>query len=139
TFFMENFLSPWFKPGIDAGKLNMAIKAETKLQMIAVGDIGKYGRLAFERHKEWNGRAPDIAGDSKTMPETAAIISQAAGRKVEFVPVLIEEVRKGSADYAMMLEWFDRAGFDVDIPAMAKESGIKPTTLTEWAGEADWK
>jgi uncharacterized protein YbjT (DUF2867 family) len=34
AFFMENFASPWFKPGIDAGKLMVGLKPETVLQMI---------------------------------------------------------------------------------------------------------
>lgn len=138
VYFMENWLSPWFKPGIDHGKLYMAVKPETKLQMIAVEDIGKYGLWAFKEPQKLNGRGIDIAGDSKTMPETADIIGKAAGRKIEFVPPPIEEVRKGSADFAAMLEWFDRVGYDADIPARAKESGIQPTTLAEWAGKANW-
>jgi uncharacterized protein YbjT (DUF2867 family) len=138
VFFMENFLSPWFKPSIDAGKLAMAVKPETSLQMIAVADIGKYGLWAFENPEKLNGRAIDIAGDAHTMPETARLISQAAGRKVEFLRVPIEEVRKGSADYALMLEWFDRVGYDVDIPATSRESGIRPTTFPEWAARAAW-
>src|SRR5437867_4816312 len=36
VFFMENLLSPWFKPAIDQGQLAMAVKPETRLQMIAV-------------------------------------------------------------------------------------------------------
>ena len=51
----------------------------------------------------------------------------------------IEEVRKASADYAAMLEWFDRVGFDVDIAKLSRESGIRPTTLTEWAATVDWQ
>ncbi len=133
VFFMENFLSPWFKPGLDGGKLMVGIKPQTPLQMIAVADIGKYGRWAFDNHQKLNGRAIDIAGDARTMPDTARIISQAAGKPVEFVQVPIEEVRKFSEDYALMLEWFDRVGYDVDIPAVSKESGIAPTTLPQWA------
>ncbi len=138
VFFMENFQSPWFKPGIDAGKLTMAIKSETPLQMIAVADIGKYGAWAFENPQKLNGRGIDIAGDALTMPQTAAIISKVAGRKVEFERVPIEEVRKWSADYALMLEWFDRVGYDADIPAISRESGIRPTTFPEWAARAKW-
>lgn len=78
---MENFLSPWFKPGIDAGKLMMGIKPQTVLQMIAVEDIGKYGRWTFDNHQKLNGRAIDIAGDARTMPETARIIGEASGRR----------------------------------------------------------
>jgi uncharacterized protein YbjT (DUF2867 family) len=138
AFFMDNFLSPWFKPGIDQGKLFVALKPQTALQMISVDDIGKYGCWAFENHHALNGRALDIAGDAKTMPEAAEIIGRAAGRPVEFVPVPIEEVRKGSMDFAIMLEWFDRVGYNADIGARAREAGIKPATLAEWAAKTKW-
>jgi uncharacterized protein YbjT (DUF2867 family) len=138
AFFMENLLSPWFKPGIDGGKLMIGIKPQTVLQMIAVEDIGKYGRWAFDNHQKLNGRAIDIAGDARTMPDTARIIGEAAGKTVEFVQVPIEEVRKFSMDFAIMLEWLDRVGYNADIPGTSKESGIRPTSLPEWAGRAAW-
>jgi len=138
AFFMENFLSPWFKPGIDQGKLMIGLKPTTSLQMIAVQDIGKYGLMAFEQHADLNRREIDIAGDAHTMPETAAIIGKAAGRPIRFEPVPIAEVRKASEDYALMLEWFDRVGYDVDIPGNARRYGIRPTTLTEWANRVRW-
>ena len=138
VFFMENFLSPWFKPGIDQGKLMIGVKPTTVLQMIAVGDIGTYGRLAFERHTELNGRAFEIAGAAHTMPDTARILSTAAGRAITFSQVPIEEVRKFSEDFAVMLEWFDRVGYSADIPANAKAFGIRPTTLEEWAKRQNW-
>jgi uncharacterized protein YbjT (DUF2867 family) len=138
VFFMENLLSPWFKPAIDQGKLMMAIKPGTRLQMIAVEDIGKYGRWAFDGHERLNRREIDIAGDERTMPEAARIIGQAAGHPVEFAPPPIEEVRKSSDDFATMLEWFDRVGYDVDIAANARESGIRPTTFAEWAPRQNW-
>lgn len=138
VFFMENWLSPWFKPAIDQGKLMVGMAPATVLQMIAVEDIGKYGLLAFKKHAELNGRALDIAGDEKSMPETAQILSKAAGKKIVFEAVPIEEVRKASEDYALMLEWFDRTGYNVDIQANAKEFGIRPTKLEEWASRQNW-
>ena len=138
VFFMENWLSPWFKPGIAQGKLMIGLAPATVLQMIAVEDIGKYGLLAFKKHAELNGRALDIAGDEKNMPETAQILSKAAGKKIVFEAVPIEEVRKASEDYALMLEWFDRTGYNVDIQTNAKEFGIRPTKLEEWASRQNW-
>ena len=138
VFFMENWLSPWFKPGIAQGKLMIGMAPATVLQMIAVEDIGKYGLLAFKKHAELNGRALDIAGDEKNMPETAQILSKAAGKKIVFEAVPIAEVRKASEDYALMLEWFDRTGYNVDIQANAKEFGIRPTKLEEWASRQNW-
>jgi uncharacterized protein YbjT (DUF2867 family) len=138
VFFMENWLQPWFKPSIAAGKLAIGIQPDTVLQQIAVADIGKYGLWAFENPEKLSRREIDIAGDALTMPQTAKIISEAAGRPVEFLRVPIEDVRKGSADFAAMLEWFDRAGYDADIPATSRESGIRPTTFKEWASKANW-
>ncbi len=138
VFFMDNFLSPWFKPGIDQGKLMMALKPETVLQMIAVEDIGQFGLRAFEKDQEMNGLELDIAGDQHTMPDVAAIISKAVGKPVEFVPVPIEEVRKMSGDYAAMLEWFDRVGYNADIPGLQQQYGLKLSKLAEWAARAKW-
>lgn len=138
VFFMENFLSPWFKPGLDQGKILMGIQPSTVLQMVAVADIGKYGLLAFEKPHELSRREIDIAGDAQTIPATAQILSRAAGRTISFAQVPIEEVRKSSGDYAAMLEWFDRTGYDVNIPKVSKEYGIKPTSLVEWAAKVKW-
>ena len=138
VFFMENFLSPWFKPGLDEGKLTVGLQPTTVLQMIAVRDIGKYGAWAFENYETLNGRALDIAGDARTMPDTARIIGEAADKKIEFAPTPIEEVRKFSEDFALMLEWFDGVGYEAEIKKLSLESAIRPTTLDEWAAMVDW-
>ena len=138
VFFMENWTSPWFKPGLDEGKLMIGLKPETVLQMISVEDIGKYGLIAFEQHDKLDGEAIDIAGDAKTMPETAGILGKAMGKSVTFVQVPIEEVRKSSEDLAIMLEWFDRVGYDVGIASLEKRFGIRPTSLAEWAATVSW-
>jgi len=138
VFFMDNFLSPWFKPGIDQGKLMIALQPTTVLQMIAVEDIGKFALAAFERHQEMNGVELDLAGDQHTMPQTAEILGKTLGKKIEFVPLPIAEVRKFSEDYALMLEWFDRVGYNADIPGLTKKYGIRMTTFAEWARRANW-
>ena len=138
VFFMENLISPWFKPGIDEGKLAVALAPDTEVQMIAVADIGKYGARAFQQHEELNGRAIDIAGDAVTMPAAARILSDATGHRVEFLQAPTEEVRKFSEDYALMLEWFDAVGYDVDMPATAVSHGIQATSLADWAARVEW-
>jgi uncharacterized protein YbjT (DUF2867 family) len=138
VFFMENLLSPWFKPYIDQGTLAFGMKPDTKLQIIAVKDIGRYGLLAFERAAELNGREIDIAGDELTAPEMAAVLNETTGRAIEYYQVPIEDVRKGSEEYAIMLEWFDDVGYDADIDRNAREFGIRPTRFREWAAAQDW-
>jgi uncharacterized protein YbjT (DUF2867 family) len=138
VFFMENWLSPWFKPYIDEGNLAIGIAPETRLQMIAVADIGKYALQAFEKHEALNGSAIDIAGDELTMPEVAQIVSD-AGKPVNFYQVPIDQVREASEDFALMLEWFDRTGYNADIEGNAKKFGISPTPFKAWAAAADWR
>ncbi len=138
VFFMENLISPWFKPGLDEGKLMIGVKPKTALQMIAVEDIGRWGCFAFERHAQVNGQAIAIAGDQLTMPAAADILSDVAGRRITFVQVPLAEVRKFSDDFATMLDWFDRVGYDVDIPAVAAKSGIQPLRFREWAARQSW-
>jgi len=135
VFFMENLSGPWFLPGIQEGKLAIGMEPDTELQMIAVKDIGKYGAWAFENHEKLNGREIDIAGDQLTGPQAAEVLARATKHPVEFVQVPIEQVRSASDDFATMLEWFDSVGYDVDIPAISRESGIRPTTFAEWAAD----
>ena len=138
VFFMDNLVTPWFKPAIDEGTLAVGISPDTPLQMVAVPDIGKYGKLAFEQHAELNGRRIGIAGDELTMPATAEIIGKYAGRTVTHFQVPIEELRKFSEDFAIMTEWFEHTGYDVDIAGTAKEFGIAPTSFADWAAAAAW-
>lgn len=138
VFFMENLASPWFKPGIDDGVLALGMDGGTKLQMIAVADIGRYGLAAFERYGELNGQALDIAGDALTPVEAAAVLSEETGREIKHFQVPIEEVRKFSGDFAAMLEWFDAVGYSADIEGNARRFGIEPTRFEAWARTVDW-
>jgi uncharacterized protein YbjT (DUF2867 family) len=131
VFFMSNLVSPWF---LNGDKLVSALQPDTVLQMIDVADIGQYTALAFTDPRFKNLEL-DIAGDAQTMPQTAATLSKAFGRTIEYLQIPIAEVRKNSDDFALMLEWFERVGYDADIAANAKEYGVKPTTLSEWASK----
>lgn len=132
VYFMENLLAPHTLQG---DKLAVALDPKTKLQMIAVDDIGKFGALAFEKASELDKQEIDLAGDAVTIPEAAAILSQSMGKKIEHQRVPIEAVRGFSEDMAIMLEWFDRVGYDADIAGLPKKYGIKPRTLQQWSSE----
>jgi uncharacterized protein YbjT (DUF2867 family) len=132
VFFMENMISPWF---LNGDKIYSAMKPDTKLQMIAVADIGKYAARAFTDAAKLNRREIDLAGDELSMTEAARAFSDAMDKTIEFVPIPISEVRKNSDDFATMLEWFERVGYDVDIAGLEREFGIHPTKFAAWARE----
>ncbi len=130
VFFMENLLSPWF---LNGDTLVSALAPETQLQMIAVENIGTFGAMAFTRAAELNGREIDLAGDAVTMPQAAATLARELGRPLAYLQIPMSDVRKNSEDFALMLEWFDRTGYDVDIAGLEREFGLKMLTLEGWA------
>ena len=130
VFFMENLTSPWF---LNGDTIHAAMRPDLKLQMISVGDIGKYVARGFTSADTLNRREIDLAADEATMPDVAMALSRGLGRNISFVQIPISEVRKNSEDFATMLEWFDRVGYDVDVPSLEREFGIKGTKLTDWA------
>jgi uncharacterized protein YbjT (DUF2867 family) len=130
VFFMENLLSPWF---LNGDKLYAALAPATRLQMIAVEDIGRFGARAFTDAARLNRREIDIAGDAVTLPQAAATLSRALGKTIEFVRIPIDDVRKNSEDFATMLEWFERVGYDANVAGLEREFGFRPLTLEAWA------
>jgi uncharacterized protein YbjT (DUF2867 family) len=130
VFFMENLL-----PGgmmLQGDKLMTAMKPDTKLQMIAADDIGKFGAQAFVQAEKMKGAEIDIAGDAVTMTEVAAGLSKLTGSTVTFQPLPIEAVRQQSEDFALMLEWFESKGYSCDIKSLEGKWGVRPITFNEW-------
>jgi len=130
VYFMENLLAPF---SLQGDTLAAALRPDTKLQMIAVDDIGWFGARAFTDSTVLNGREIDIAGDVRTMTEAAAILAKALHRPITFAQTPIEQVRQFSEDTAVMLEWFDRVGYSADIAGLEREFRRTLTKLPEWA------
>jgi uncharacterized protein YbjT (DUF2867 family) len=130
VFFMENLLAPY---SLQGDTLTWALDPGTRLQMIAVEDIGFFGARAFTDAAGLNRREIDLAGDVRTMPEVARILTEALGRPIAFTRTPIESVRQYSEDTALMLEWFERVGYSADIASLEREFGRALTKLPDWA------
>ena len=129
VFFMENLPSGWF---LNGDKLTTTLKPATKLQMVAVDDVGKFSAKAFAEADKFKGAEIEYAGDAATMAEAAAALSDLAGKTVSYQPIPIDAVRANSVDFALMLEWFDAVGYSADIPSLESRWGIRPLTLKQW-------
>jgi len=129
VFFMENLPSPWF---LNGDKLTTALKPETKLQMVAADDIGKFSAAAFVEADKFKGAEIEYAGDAVTMAEAAEAMSELTGKTITYQPIPIAAVRANSEDFALMLEWFDAVGYAADIPSLESRWGIRPLTLKQW-------
>src|SRR5579864_9185632 len=133
VFFMENLVAPF---SLQGSTLAWALGPDTKLQMIAVDDIGWFGARAFTHATALNCREIDLAGDTRTMPEAAEILTKALGRPIAFAQTPIEPVRQYSKEMALMLEWFERVGYAADIAGLEREFGHALTKLPDWARRA---
>lgn len=139
VFFMDNLLSPWMAAGIAKGSIAMALPATRRLQQIAVADIAKFTALVIERRGEFLGKRIDIASDELTGTTAAAVLSEVAGRKIEYAALPIVAARKQSEDVAKMFEWFDRVGYDADVVGLrVLYPEVKWQRFSEWAQKENW-
>jgi uncharacterized protein YbjT (DUF2867 family) len=139
VFFMENFASPWFAPMIKNGKLVLPLRSDRRLQMIALDNIGDFGAGAFLRPKDFIGQEIELAGDELTLPEAMKIISQATGKTVVYEQLPDEQSEKTwGHDFAVMFRWFNKVGYNVDIPGLQKRWGIPLTRFKNLVAQAAW-
>lgn len=132
VFFMENFNS-WFKPIEADGKLTLtiAMKADTKLQMIAVEDIGAISAKIFNDPEKFIGKEIEIAGDELTMPQVADLYASKTGKKTAFAELPVEAVRANSSEMADMFQWFIDKGYEADLKKQ-KELFGETISFKEW-------
>ena len=64
------------------------------------------------------GKRFDFAGDELTGDECAAILTRITEHQVVYEALPLSIVKQQSDDMAAMFEWFDRVGYNVDIPAL---------------------
>jgi uncharacterized protein YbjT (DUF2867 family) len=133
VYFMENWL--WQKQQIDSGTLATPLKPETKLEQIAVSDIGVFAALAFEHPNRYNGKAIELGGDELSGTEQAAAFSARLGRPVQYVQVPWDAFEKQSGDdLTIMYKWFESDGYKTDMNALrAEHPGL--TRFSKWLNE----
>ncbi|HKD09244.1 MAG TPA: NmrA/HSCARG family protein [Bryobacteraceae bacterium] len=118
--FMENFLA--MRPSIENGAFSMPLSPQTRLQMIAVDDIGAFAAMAFVRPGHWQNRVMELAGDDLSMEEIAETLSRVTEKKVSYVPVPWERFeQQAGKEMTTMFRWFEREGYHVDIPGVRLE------------------
>lgn len=133
VFFMENLLAT--RDEIADGKLVSGVHPGTRLQMVAVDDIGAFVAAAFGRPDEFTGRAIELAGDEMTPLQMAQHLGAFLGRPVGYVGLSIDDIRATSEDYASMVQWFNEHGYEADIASLRQ---LYPPlkTLDRWLHEA---
>jgi uncharacterized protein YbjT (DUF2867 family) len=139
VWFMDNFVGPWYLPGLKEGKIVMPMPPDRKLQQVAVSDIGAFVATVIDGREKHFGKRYDIAGDELTGEEVAAILSRATGREIQYQSISPDLIRADNEDFAMMFEWFNAVGYSADIEGLRKEfPEVGWHGFEDWAKEQDW-
>lgn len=138
AYMMENFIPPkcqWMFPGLEVrGVIESVMDAGVPLDLIAADDIGRFAAAALTQPGLLHGQDVDLAGDSLTMGEVAAVISQATGQAVSAQQVTADEALAlgNHAGLSESQAWASVEGYRVDL-AGAAARGIPLTTFADWA------
>jgi len=123
--------------GIESGAIMLPLSPQTRLQMIAVADIGAFVALAFEHPGHWHNRAFELAGDELSMTEIAQALSRASGREVRYQQVPWDQFeRRAGHEMTIMYRWFESNGYNVDI-AGVRQNYPPLTSFNRWL-EQHW-
>lgn len=139
VYFMDNAVAPWAIDALKTGKIPAAMPGDRILQQISVKNIGDFVASLITRRSSVFGKRFNIAGDELTGEQSAAILSQAIGKPVQFESFPVSALKQQDADMGAMFEWFDTTGYDVDIKALHSEfSDIEWLSYSDWAHSQNW-
>ena len=137
--FMENAVMPMSIAGLRQGVHAFPMPPQRVLQLVAVADIGMFVAVLAERRERVFGKRFDFAGDELSGEEQAKVLSQAIGRPFNYQEIPLAAIRQVNEDFALMAEWFDRVGYDVDIAALQRDfPEVRWHSFADWAREFDW-
>jgi uncharacterized protein YbjT (DUF2867 family) len=140
AFFMDNVIAPWSLEALKAGKIMQAMPGNRMLQQVSVRNIGEFVANLVSRREEVFSKRFDFAGDELSGNESAAILTRVTGHPVVFEELPIAVIEQQSEDMAAMFSWFDRVGYNVDIPELHERfSDINWQSYPQWVDSQDWR
>lgn len=117
TLFMDMFETFAFRT-LMLSMVSSFVRAGKLLQMIAADDIGVFAALAFAQPDKFIGQAVEIAGDALTPPQIRGTIQHVKKSPALYIPIPGFIRSRMPPELGLMMEWFDRAGYQADIPAL---------------------
>ena len=115
----------------------MPLKPETKLRLVATKDIGEIVARAFENPEKGKGRAWDLVGDSRTMPEVAALLSKRLAQPVKFIQLPEDRALQAMGEGMLkMFRWLDARGPAANVAPLEEHWDYRMTQFETLLGEA---
>lgn len=100
-----------------------SLSPQTKLQLVAVRDIGVFAAMALSEPAKWSGRAVGLAGDELTLDEARDKFAKMTGKQLpQSWAILAKAVLWGVKEVGDMFTFFEKEGYGVDIEARRREA-----------------
>lgn len=136
AFMMDNFIVPKAKgmfPSLAHGALTTALSKETRLDLIAAEDVGRFAAAAFADPNRFNEQEIPLAAQSLTMGEVAAILSRASGKPVIAQSLSEAEMIAAGASEGLVSSqaWNNVEGYRVRISDLVKW-GLPLCAFADW-------
>ena len=134
VYLMENLFNPWNVPALASGVFPSPVPPRRAIQQVPIVDVAAFAVHVLEHRDEFVGERIELASDSLTALEEAAIISSVSGRELE-----IREVSPAGG-LQVLFDWLDRVGFTVDIPKLRQSHPeVRWHTFADWAQSQSWE
>lgn len=117
--FMENHASARYGVTGPAALIRM-IAPGSRVQLIAVDDIGAFAALAFADPVSYTGTALELAGDELTREDLVAAIVRATGLDLDVSPVSREALAAQGVNVGNVRRGGSFGGWQADIPALRR-------------------
>lgn len=149
TFYLDNLLGPWIKPGIvEQGVLAFPLPPEFRMSWVASQEVGAYAAAAVA-HRDLAGCVFDIGGpQGVTGEELAACLTGTIGRPVRYVgippdayqqalvPLFGDAVAFEVAEQIRAIVSLGDGTVDMTEPHM--RLGVVPVSAEEWISQQEW-
>ncbi len=139
VYFMDNALAVDFS-GLRRGVFTTPLTPGKRLDQVAAADIAGVAVYAIENPEQMIGRRVDIASDSVTGAQAAAILSDAIGKEIPYEQLSLDVVRQFTGEeFVAMWESFEANDQFLDIATLhATYPEVEWHCYEKWARSVDW-
>lgn len=139
VYFMENLLNVAFTRLAD-GVLALPLTPDHPLDQVTVEDIAGLAGYAVEHPEEVAGRRIELASDTVTGRQAAAVLTEVLGREIPYRQTPLDQVRQwAGADIAAMFQRFQETTEHVDTQALRVDyPEVGWHRFPDWARTVDW-
>jgi uncharacterized protein YbjT (DUF2867 family) len=139
VYFMDNALAVDFS-GLRRGVLSTPLTPGKRLDQVAVADIAAMAVHAIEHPDTMVGRRVNVASDSVTGANAAAILSRVIGKEIPYEQLSLDIVRQYTGEeFVTMWESFENNDDHLDIAGLhAEYPEVAWHSYERWAETIDW-